>query len=807
MVKLKVKRLDNICFFELEWGNHQTLNQVLPYPLVLDECYQKWRQSYLNFYQSALRGRVAGQGRITNPVQDWRSQLVQAEAQLLNTFRHWLRSAELFEIRSQIIQLAAQTTAGLNLFISCQDLALERLPWETWEVAAESPLSLDITWVRLPPSVRENITLPDRAKPRILMILGDDTALDFQGDREAIAVLESRVDIEIISSQDNPDRQDLKQHICNAIAQPPGWDILLFAGHSNETELTGGEFAIAPQTTLSLSEIQPYLKKAQANGLQFALFNSCSGLSIAKTLIDLGLSQVAIFREPVHNEVAQVFLSQFLKNLAHYKNVQDCLKLATQYLATETKLAYPSAALIPCLFRHPGSQPFYLKPPQKAQSRTLKNLKPHPIEAIFLSAIALVSLLLPVQDWLLAQRLVMQARYRNITQQIPAQTPPVLLVSIDEESILKEGIVNPNPIDRKYLAKIINQLNETGVKAIGVDYLLNRSHAKYDPEGDIKLREAIARSPETKFIFAASYHEDSGWSSVHADIAQSHEVLKGQIHFIPGYVWQIDHKPSQQWKWPFAYLIALSYELTQNSETPLQFEGETDSLTQLRQHIKTHYNQDEYTFLSSRMRQNVLTRFSYKLQQMWLEPIIDFSIPPQQVYEEVAAWQVLEKQPLKNWSQQAVIIASGGYSEAGVLGRSNDRFPIPSAVNYWLQKERKALYHRRLTGGEIHAYLLHHYLRDRLVIPLPDIWLVLVAILLGKTLVFTLKPIASQPSQPSRFRGLLGLSLLLYGAISLQVYISFAIALPWLLPSLSFAIAVSPLLTDKAIQFTGLNNQ
>ncbi|MFP4006551.1 MAG: CHASE2 domain-containing protein [Spirulinaceae cyanobacterium] len=797
IVKLKVKRLENICFFELEWGNHQIIDRVLPYPLALDECYQQWQKSYLNFYQSALRGKVAGRGRITTPIRDWRSQLVQAEAKLLNTFHYWLRSAELFEIRSQIIQLAAQTATGLNLFLSCQDVALERLPWETWEVAAESPLSLDITWVRLPTSVRQDITLPDRPKPRILMILGDDTALDFQGDREAIAVLDSGVDIEIISSQDCPNRQDLKQHICDAIAHPQGWDILLFAGHSNETELTGGEFAIAPHTTLSLSEIQPYLKKAQANGLQFALFNSCSGLSIAKTLIDLGLSQVAIFREPVHNKVAQVFLSQFLKNLAHYKNVQECLKLATQYLATAAKLAYPSAHLIPCLFRHPGSQPFQLKPPQKEQYFQLKNLKPHPIEAILLSAIAFLSLLLPVQDWLLAQRLVMQARYRDLTQQIPSQSPPVLLVSIDEESILKEGIVNPNPIDRQYLAAIINQLNNEGAKAIGIDYLLNRSHAKYDPEGDLKLREAIARSPQTKFVFGASYDDASGWSGVHPNLAQPHEVLQGQIHFIPWFVWQIDHKPPQQWKWPFAYLIALSYELSQNPETPLQFEVETDSLTQLRQHIQTHYNRDEYNFLSSRMRQNILTRFSYKLQQMWLEPIIDFSIPPQQVYEEVSAWQVLEKQPLNNLSQQAVIIASGGYSEAGLMGQSNDRFPKPPGVKYWLQEERELLYPRNLTGGQIHAYLLHHYLRDRLVIPLPDIWLILVAILLGKTLVLTLKPIAPQSLQHSRFMMLLGLSLMLYGAISLQVYISFAIALPILLPSLSFAIALFPFFTES----------
>lgn len=795
IVKLKVKRIENICFFDLEWGNNQQMSHALPYPLNLDKCYQEWQQSYLNFYQSALRGRVVGKGRIKTSTQDWRSQLVQAEAQLLKTFQHWLRSAELFEIRAQILQLAAQASEPLNLFLSCQDITLERLPWESWEVAAESPLSLDITWVRLPTSVRQNVGVSARQKPRILMILGDDTALDFQGDREAISVLESLVEIEIVSSQDCEDKQDLKQLICDAIAHPQGWDILLFAGHSNETELTGGEFAIAPQTSLSLSEIKPYLQKAQAKGLQFALFNSCSGLSIAKTLIDLGLSQVAIFREPIHNKVAQVFLSQFLKELAHYKNVQVCLESATQYLATEAKLAYPSAYLIPCLFRHPGSQPFRLIPPQKGKFQKLKAIKPNLIEAILLSAIAGLSLLLPVQDWLLAQRVLMQARYRNITQQIPTQAPPVLLVAIDEESIRKEGIVNPNPINRQYLAQIIEQLNNSGAKAVGIDYLLDRSHAKYDPEGDRALREAVIKSPQTQYIFAAMYDDVSGWLSVHPDIAQSHEVLHGQIHIIQWHVWQLDRKSPQQWKWPFSYLIALSYQLSQDNNNPLQLDGKTDVLTQMRHHVQTHFEEDELSFLSSRMRQNPLTKWSYQFQQMWLEPAIDFSIPPQQVYEEVPAWQVLENRSFNHLPQQAVIIASGGYSEAGVVGRGNDRFPMPPAVNYWLQKERESLSRRRLTGGQIHAYLLHHYLRDRMVIPLPHIWLILVAILLGKTLVLVLHSTLNQPSHRYRLLGLLGISLLLYGAIGLQVYISFAIAFPWLLPSLSFAIAVFPLFT------------
>ncbi len=61
---------------------------------------------------------------------------------------------------------------------------------------------------------------------------------------------------------------ELKTEIVETIASKTGWDILFFAGHSNETSLTGGEFSIAPNVTLSLSEIVPSLTVAKERGLQ-----------------------------------------------------------------------------------------------------------------------------------------------------------------------------------------------------------------------------------------------------------------------------------------------------------------------------------------------------------------------------------------------------------------------------------------------------------------------------------------------------------------------------------------------------------
>lgn len=104
--------------------------------------------------------------------------------------------------------------------------------------------------------------------------------------------------------------------------------------NSNETPLTGGDLKIAPNSAIgeadtsrciAIQDITQPLQQARDRGLQFAIFNSCSGISIAESLINLGLPQVAVMREPIHNTVAQEFLVQFLNALAEYKDVHEAL--------------------------------------------------------------------------------------------------------------------------------------------------------------------------------------------------------------------------------------------------------------------------------------------------------------------------------------------------------------------------------------------------------------------------------------------------------------------------------------------------
>lgn len=103
---LKVQRIDQVCLFELTWGTAQRLSTKILYPGNLTLLYQEWQRTYLSFYKTSLRGRVANSGTLQTPNPDWHAKLVQAEAKFLSEFHNWLRSSELYEIRSAITQVS-----------------------------------------------------------------------------------------------------------------------------------------------------------------------------------------------------------------------------------------------------------------------------------------------------------------------------------------------------------------------------------------------------------------------------------------------------------------------------------------------------------------------------------------------------------------------------------------------------------------------------------------------------------------------------------------------------------------------------
>ncbi|NES78101.1 MULTISPECIES: CHASE2 domain-containing protein [unclassified Okeania] len=822
---LKIQQVEKVCLFELAWGRGQQLSITIPYPENLTIFYQDWQTKYLSFYHRALRGRVVSTGTIIRQV-DWEQKLVQAEAKLLCEFHRWLRHEELFEIRAIIAQAAKQKTENflpsqhnthvptIDIFLTCNCQELCRLPWEVWEIT-EFAASSKIRIVRQPINIHDTPvnyqSKPCRGKARVLAILGDDTGLNFQVDREAVKSLSPIAEVEFVGWQPHERQAQLKDKIVKAIKDERGWDILFFAGHSNENLNTGGELAIAPGISLSMIEIAQSLTIAKQRGLQFAIFNSCSGLSIANTLIDLGLSQVAVMREPIHNQVAQEFLVRFLQSLAEYKDVHESLLSACQFLKLEKNLTYPSTYLIPSLFCHPDAPLFCLQPSRIKDK--CKRWLPSKQEAMALGSLILCSWQLSTQSFLIEKRVLVQAMYRQFTNQPDSKnSPPVLLVEIDEESIKKAKISDPRPMDRSYIAKIIDRLTSINAKIIGVDYLLDRHQPKNDRQLARTLRSSIKKQ-NTWFVLATSRNLAGSWFEPLPELASPNWQLQGDT-FVVGYDSYVTHftllprQYSSKRPLPFAYWLAVAHRLNFEQSGEL-LQPQINSSESWVSQVKNHINQTtgEYGFLdlfSNSSRLQPLTKFSYKLGQMWMHPIIDFSVPPEAVFQRLPAWQLLESNdspllPLITLDKRpSIVIIAARYKDAGLVAPGGDNFPLPAAVGFW-RSQHPANPSTVFTGGEIHAYMVHHLLNQRLVIPIPNLWLIVLAALLGKGTVLVLGN--STNTQKQEIILLLFLLTLIYALASLQIYISAAILLPWLLPSLTFWIYIFLYLINRKSRY------
>ncbi len=801
--RLKIWLIEQTCLFELTWGQGQQLTAQVTYPQTLTHLYQTWQQAYFNFYKSSLRARTSWSGTLAAPPIDWRKKLVEAEAQLLSEFHHWLNSAELLNIRRAIAQATShhdRSATAVDIFLTCDAADLMRLPWEAWEIGTEFAATKPIRLSRAPSNIqREPVTRSRQGRMRILAILGDETGLDFHQDREAVKSLQRMAEIHFVGWQPGMDTTVLRTNIAQAIADPKGWDILFFAGHSNETALTGGELAIAPNESMLLRELARYLAIAKENGLQFAIFNSCSGLSIAQHLIDLGFNQVAVMREPIHNQVAQEFLLRFVRSLAELKDVQEALLAAGQYLKLEKHLTYPSAYLVPSLFRHPEAPLFRPKPFRWQQQ--LQQWRPTKREVISLALLLVIGGLPSVQAWLLEQRLWVQAICRQVTEpNSQVAPPPVVLVQIDDLSIQKLKIQQVKPMDRSVIARLIERLTQLEAKVVGIDYLLDRPQPQ-DPQLRAVLERAIEQQ-QTWFIFAAR-QKDSRWFSVLEEIAKPSWRLKGNIEFPLWHIKPID--PQDQSPDPFAYQLVMAQQMTQLE--PHLFELATlpqpslQGTESLQRQLSEVINQPAFRSLPPReMSLQPITVFSYWFHQRWLQPILDFSVPPTQVYETLPAWQLLEEG--EDWLRSRnryslrsaiVILAAGGYDEAGIAADGADNFPLPPAISHWRSALNQPRSSSQLTGGEVHAYMTHHFLTQHLITPIPDLWIMPLAAVVGKS--FSL--LVMRHRRYYIFLTFLG-CVFVYGSLSLFVYQHVKLLLPVVIPSIVTCIYVLPLIFRRA---------
>ncbi|NEP81615.1 MAG: CHASE2 domain-containing protein [Okeania sp. SIO3B3] len=409
-----------------------------------------------------------------------------------------------------------------------------------------------------------------------------------------------------------------------------------------------------------------------------------------------------------------------------------------------------------------------------------------------------ISWQLSVQKFLLDRRVFLQAIYRQYTRQnLTNNIPPVLLVQIDDESIIKAKIAEPNPMRRDYLASLVKRVSELETRVIGIDYLLDRPHKRRDGGvGDRLLVEAIQTAVKKQqwIVFVRDeYGVSPEIASLNWSLEGNMTVLgRGRYLALPNF--------SNLKNMTFSSMLLLAYKFNydkkySNSPQP-NLENQVNFFVQLSDYLNQEKEAVNYEKLFPRIyRWKPLTLFSYRLKQGWLHPIVDFSISYDQIYDCIPAWRLLESNnsltsnylaAKKNRKcevteiedkvkQQVVIIAPGGDDNAG-LKYGGDNFIPPMAFRYWNND-------KNLTGGEIHAYMLHHFLTNRIVIPIPDFWMTWVGAFLGQSVIILLN---KYPEKRCGWVGFFVVANFVYVIVSLQVYISGAILLPIVSPSVTF---------------------
>ncbi|MCA1992424.1 MAG: CHASE2 domain-containing protein [Coleofasciculus sp. S288] len=800
--RLNVLPTDRVCLFQLRWGEEAECWGKLDYPDKVIDYYDAWRERYIRL-DSTLRARELSSGGMTPSTGDLSHEVEEAKEAFLDAFQRWL--SPLREIRETIqhqIYSAAQKRSHskeiaesyqpIDIFVACDSEELTRLPWEAWELVPEGVPKDTIRIARIPLTTRQNSKqLPNKllpGKPRILVILGDNTDLDLERDKQAVKRLKRVAKVEFFDWQQKQELGNLKAELAKQIADERGWAALFFMGHSDETTITGGELAIAPNCFLSISDLKEYITTAKKQGLQFCLFNSCSGLKIADRLADLGL-QVVVMREPIHDEVAHVFLEHFCKQLAQHNDVHDAMLKACHHLQTAEKFAFPSAYLIPSFFSSLGAIPFCIEP--FGWKRRLQQWLPTKREAIALAALLLLGVLSPVRSGLFELRTGIQALYRDKTNQFPQLVlAPVLLIAIDPQSLKEENIdtYKVHPMDRAYLAKLVNKLSQLDARVIGVDYLLDGSA----PEDQV-LAESIhtaVKQQGTWFVFANREDEAKVRLEVTDKIASYKWSLQGDmtLTYYPFWEVMLPARGSCEEGCPLAYVLALAQALRQETRSVNvprpQWNNSTDFQSQVVEYFNRSNEQDNTAIVSLKQA----------FPPLGLQPLLDFSIPPTQVYNRLSAWRFLELPPdapeFKNLNQQVVIIAPGGYD------RAEDNFSVPLAVSYWRSnREKQEMARQWLTGGEAHAYIIHHLLSQHRVVLIPDAWMIVAAAILGKGAKLIL--LKQKRQQRQQMALALAGGTLTGGLVGLQIYTWASFSIPWFLPSIMFWIYVLSVLRRK----------
>lgn len=335
---LKISRGDLKRSFDVSLENNQE-NQgtiitraSLPPVLSLRNAYTAWEEQFQPGNFTRLKSKISKASDSNN-----------LHKELLKGFEDWL-SAKSFTHIKYVLRSILQQKQETLIFLEADYPLLWKLPWQSWSTLNENPKTECV--LKFPNSHifdYPSIVNP-RKKIRILVILGDRSNIDIETDLAILNKLpQEKFEIRFPGSREKNQQSSTSVSRCqiyDSLWDEKGWDILFFAGHSSTLweQNQDGQLQINEEEYLTTFEVRQALRYAVTLGLKLAIFNSCDGLGLASGLSQLGIAQTIVMRHPVPDEVAQIFLQEFLSEFIQGNSVEYALHLARKKLAEKSAI-------------------------------------------------------------------------------------------------------------------------------------------------------------------------------------------------------------------------------------------------------------------------------------------------------------------------------------------------------------------------------------------------------------------------------------------------------------------------------------
>jgi hypothetical protein len=293
--------------------------------------YVDYQEAYWQQYPQARLGVKEVNVRTQDDLNRIKQQLDESATNVLQMLNDCASSPQLAKIKKEI----ESRSENLQVTISTECTDLRRLPLHKWSLF---PNDTEVIFSGIEAKVVERTRHPE--KIRILVILGDNTGIDIDADKRAIEHY-CKTDAEIVFWP-----KPSKETLADTLADPLGWDIIFFSGHSG-----AGKISINQAEHLTMDRLKDVLAPAIAKRVQIFIFNSCDGLELAPNLEKLNIDRLIVMRELIPDAIAQKFLKSFLRAFTSGARFDDAVKSARSHLES-FEHQYPYASWLPIVIQN-----------------------------------------------------------------------------------------------------------------------------------------------------------------------------------------------------------------------------------------------------------------------------------------------------------------------------------------------------------------------------------------------------------------------------------------------------------------------